>query len=143
MATFLPTPFPAPLVQLTFFASPLLAMRYQSTDGDTVAISSSTASAICDSLLRMAHSLIIELPEPELRETRFTLDSLLMKADRILDLMQDDGSFDLHGLHIGTGEPLAPVLTHLTFSRYLSPSRSRRLWRGAGSNRRLIGSRRV
>ena len=67
-----------------------------------------SASALTDGLLRMAHCLIMELPEPELREVRSTLDILTMKIDQILDSAEYDLSLNFDGLTINPGESHEP-----------------------------------
>ena len=91
----------------------LSTMRHQAPGADSVALSNSTAFAICDGLLRMSHCFIIELPEPELREIRRILDSLLMTADLALDLMETDISLNFDGLSIRPGESLFLYYTDL------------------------------
>lgn len=73
-------------------------MRHQIAGADFVVLPNSTAFAMCDGLIRMSHCLIVELPEDELREIRYRLDSLLMKADLALDLMGRKVSLDFKGL---------------------------------------------
>lgn len=53
----------------------------------------------------MAHRLIIELPEAELREIRHTLDTLLTRTDQLLDMVEDDLSLNLDDLNIDPGKP--------------------------------------
>ena len=52
----------------------------------------------------MAHCLIVELPEPELRDIRYTLDILLAKTDQILDMAERDLSLNFKGLTIDPGK---------------------------------------
>ncbi|KAF9790755.1 hypothetical protein BJ322DRAFT_1017402 [Thelephora terrestris] len=75
-------------------------MCHHSVGEDPVLLSKSTAFAMCDGLIRMSHCLVIELPEPELREIRYMLDSLLVKADLALDLMEREISLDFGGLNV-------------------------------------------
>lgn len=72
---------------------------------DSIALSTSSAFSISDGLLRMAHRLIIELPEAELREIRHTLDTLLTRTDQLLDMVEDDLSLNLDDLNIDPGKP--------------------------------------
>ncbi|KAF9781015.1 hypothetical protein BJ322DRAFT_1112403 [Thelephora terrestris] len=72
----------------------------QQTAGDFVVLSNPTAFAMCDGLLRMSNCLILELPESELREIRYMLDTLLTKADLALDLMEHEISLNFEGLNI-------------------------------------------
>lgn len=67
---------------------------------DSVVLTSSTAFAVTDGLLRMAHCLIVELPEPELREVRYTLNSLLTRTDQVLDIVERDFSLDFESLRL-------------------------------------------
>lgn len=75
---------------------------------DSVVLTSSTAFSICDGLLKMAHCLIIELPEPELREVRYTLNSLLTRTDQVLDIVERDYSLNFDGLRIDSGKSWSP-----------------------------------
>ncbi|KAF9777755.1 hypothetical protein BJ322DRAFT_1021830 [Thelephora terrestris] len=75
-------------------------MRHHSLGEDPVLLSKSTAFAMCYGSIRMSHCLVIELPEPELREIRYMLDSLLVKADLALDLMEREISLDFGGLNV-------------------------------------------
>ena len=79
-------------------------MRCPGTQQDAVVLSTSNASSICDGLLRMAHCLLIELPERELAETRCTIDALLARADQLLDMAEQDLSLNFDGLSIDAGE---------------------------------------
>lgn len=81
---------------------------------NSIRLSNSTAFAICDGLLRMSHCFILELPEPELKEIRRIVDSLLMTADLALDLMETDVSLNFDGLSIHPGEFLSPLAHCLT-----------------------------
>jgi hypothetical protein len=47
---------------------------------------------------------MIELPEPELRNIRRTLDTLLARADQILDIAEHELSLNFDGLAIDPGE---------------------------------------
>ena len=83
-------------------------MLFPPPEIDYVAISKPNAFAICDGMLRTAHCLIVGLPEPELREIRDTLDRLLMRADRALDLIEVDFSLTFEGLEIDAGKSPVP-----------------------------------
>ena len=83
-------------------------MLFPSLETDYVTISKPNAFAICDGMLRTAHCLIVGLPEPELREIRDTLDRLLMRADRALDLIEVDFSLTFEGLEINPGKLSIP-----------------------------------
>ena len=52
----------------------------------------------------MAHCLITELPEAELREIRYTIDALLTRTDQLLDMLENDLSLNFDGLNIDPGE---------------------------------------
>jgi hypothetical protein len=65
-----------------------------------VTLSSHTAFALCDGLLKMAHCMIVELPEPELRDIRYTLDALLIRTDQVLDMVERDFSLIFNGLRV-------------------------------------------
>lgn len=85
-------------------------MRCPHAEQDTVALSASNAFSMSDGLLRMAHCLIIELPEAELREIRCTLDVLLTKTDQMLDMLERDLSLNFDSLNIDPGESQAHFL---------------------------------
>ena len=59
-----------------------------------------SAFAICDGLLRMAHCFLMELPETDLRHIRCTLESLLIRADQVLDEFEFDLSLNFDALAI-------------------------------------------
>lgn len=111
---------------------PLLTMPRQTTAAGSIVLSNSTAFVMCDGLLRMSHCLIVELPEPELREIRYILDTLLVKTDLVLDSMERDISFNLEGLSIDSGEPfvLCPSLSDVfqISPPPLRPKTSARSW---------------
>jgi len=63
-----------------------------------------SAFSLCDGLLRMAHRLIIELPEPELRDVRCILETLSTRVDQLLDSAEIDDSLGLDDLSIDPGK---------------------------------------
>ena len=69
-------------------------------------LSNQTAFALCDSLLQMTRFWIIELPEPELREIRNALGSLLVRTDQVLDLMESEICLDFASLRVDQSELL-------------------------------------
>ncbi|KAF9780939.1 hypothetical protein BJ322DRAFT_1112323 [Thelephora terrestris] len=73
--------------------------------GESVTLSSHTAFALCDGLLKMAHCMIVELPEPELRDIRYTLDALLIRTDQVLDMVERDFSLIFNGLRVDPSIP--------------------------------------
>lgn len=75
---------------------------------DSILIPTASASAICDGLLRMAHCLILELPEAELRGVRYTLSVLSMRADQLLDSAVRDFALNFDGLAIDPGKSSRP-----------------------------------
>jgi hypothetical protein len=79
-------------------------MRHQIAGADFVVLPNSAAFAMCDGLLHMSHCLIAKLPESDLREVRYMLDSLLTKADLALDLMEREVTLDFEGLNIALSE---------------------------------------
>jgi hypothetical protein len=81
--------------------------------GDSVVLTPATASAFTDGLLRMVHCFVMELPEPELRDVRSTLDILMMKVDQILDNTEHDLSLNFDNLTIDPGKPHRSCLTLL------------------------------
>ena len=80
-------------------------MRRPNAGQETVTFPAGSALAICDGLLRMVHRFIIELPEPELRNIRYTLEGLLVRADQVLDTFEHDLSLNFDALSIDPGEP--------------------------------------
>ena len=70
---------------------------------ETVTVSATSAYSICDGLLRMAHCFIVELPEPKLRDIRYALEGLLVKANRTLEVFEYDLSLNFDGLEIDPG----------------------------------------
>lgn len=81
-------------------------MRRPSTGRDSIQLTAASSFAICDGLLRMAHCLMIELPEAELRDVRYTLDTLLARADQLLNVaeLDVDLSLDFDGLQVNEGK---------------------------------------
>ena len=79
-------------------------MCFPLTGQECIVLSTPSASPICDGLLRMAHCLIVELPEPELRDIHYTLDILLAKTDQILDMAECNLSLNFEGLTIDPGK---------------------------------------
>jgi hypothetical protein len=69
-----------------------------------VQLPTASAFSLCDGLLRMAHRLITELPEPELRSVRRTLDTLSMRIDHLLDSAELDLDLNLEGLSMDPGK---------------------------------------
>ena len=81
-----------------------MCMRYRPARLDSVVLSNQTAFALCDSLLQMTRFWIIELPEPELREIRNALGSLLVRTDQVLDLMESEICLDFESLRVDSSE---------------------------------------
>ena len=71
----------------------------------SIQIPTASAFNICDGLFRMANCLITELPEAELRDVRYVLDTLLTKVDRLLDPGEYDLSLNFGGLTVDAGKP--------------------------------------
>ena len=71
---------------------------------EAVTISATSAFAVCDGLLRMAHYFMIELPEPDLRAIRYTLEGLSVRADQTLNTFERDLSLNFDALTIDLGE---------------------------------------
>ena len=94
-----------------------MRMRYRPARADSVILSNQTAFALCDSLLQMTRFWIIELPEPELREIRNALDSLLVRTDQVLDLMEGEICLEFGSLRVDSSELLAydPSLSNVFF----------------------------
>lgn len=132
---------PLQRISLTLLRIPHLflamTLRLSQLTGDAVVLSTANATAMADGLLRMAHCLIVELPEPQLQDLRYTLDLLLMRVDQILDA--EDLCLNFDGLTTNPGEfsrlrldVFSPVLS-------LRPSASpagRRFWRDSCFNHR-------
>ena len=79
-------------------------MRRPSAGTDFIQLPTASTFSLCDGLLRMAHRLMIELPEPELREVRYTLDTLLARVEQLLDSAEVDLSLNFEGLSFDQGE---------------------------------------
>ena len=110
-----------------------MTFRLSQLTGDAVLLSTANATAMADGLLRMAHCLIIELPEPQLQDLRYTLDLLLMRVDQILDA--EDLSLNFDGLTTNPGESFRlrpdPPLTCFvpqTFTATRRPKTLARYW---------------
>ncbi|KAF9784537.1 hypothetical protein BJ322DRAFT_1109257 [Thelephora terrestris] len=65
-----------------------------------IGLSTDSAFSMCDGLLRMSHSLMVELPEPELRDIRYLLSVMVARADHLLDAADYDISLNFNGLAI-------------------------------------------
>lgn len=63
-----------------------------------------SAYTICDGLLRMSHTLMLQLPEPQLREIRHLLNNISCRADQLLDTYENDISLDFTGLTLSPGQ---------------------------------------
>ena len=89
-------------------SEPSSTMRHPPTGSDSIQLTVASGFAICDSLLRMAHCLMVELPEAELRSVRYTLEVLSMRANQLLDTAEFDLSLNLDGLAIDQGKSRRP-----------------------------------
>lgn len=69
-----------------------------------VTLSTDSVFIICDGLLRMSHTLMIELPEPQLRDVCYLLDIMLARADQLLDSAEYNFSLNFNGLVIDPGK---------------------------------------
>lgn len=75
--------------------------RHPPAEKDVVQISATSAFNICDGLFRMANCFVTELPEAELRDVRYVLNTLLMKVDRLLHPTEEyDLSLNFGGLTV-------------------------------------------
>ena len=123
-----PSSFPPP---------PTPTMRHPSTCRDSVQLPTATAFSICDSLLRMTHHLIATLPTPKLTVVRHTLNSLMTRADELLETADFDLSLNFDGLMVSPGESYRfhlgrlPIFTSFRKRPRFHPRR-RRLWRSHG-----------
>ena len=79
-------------------------MRHPQARPDSIVLSSSSASTICDGLLKMTHCLMVELPAAELMAVCHTVETLLVKADQMLDIADQDLSLNFEGLSIDPSE---------------------------------------
>ena len=79
-------------------------MHHQPTHPDFIQLPVATTFSLCDGLLRMAHRLVIELPEPQLRDVRYTLDTLLTRVDQLLESAELDLSLNFEGLSTDPGK---------------------------------------
>jgi len=52
----------------------------------------------------MAHCFIVQLPEAQLKDVRYTLDVLTMKVDQRLESIEPDLSLNFDGLAIDPGK---------------------------------------
>lgn len=97
-------------------------MRQTSVGEGAITLSSSSAFAICDGLLRMAHCLIVELPEPELRDIYYTLGTLLAKTEQVLEVLENDVflNFDNLSLDPGKSRCFCIDLSYIDLSNLLS-----------------------
>lgn len=69
-----------------------------------------TAFTICDGLLRITHSLMIQLPDSELRDIRCIINAVLARADHLLET-SEDVSLDFTGLSISDSGASFHLLT--------------------------------
>ena len=79
-------------------------MRCQPDGTAFIQLPTTSAFSLCDGLLRIAHRLMIELPEPELRDIRYTLDALSTRVDQLLESAELDYSLNFDGLSIDPGK---------------------------------------
>jgi len=79
-------------------------MNHPPAGSSFIQLPTGSAFSLCDGLLRMAHRLIIELPESELKDVRCILDTLSMRVDQLLDSAEIDHSLGLDGLSIDPGK---------------------------------------
>ena len=82
----------------------ILTMLHPPTDAHSIQLPTASAFSLCDGLLRMAHCLIVKLPESELRDVRYTLDTLSTRVDQLLDSAELDLSLNFDGLVIDPGK---------------------------------------
>ncbi|KAF9777723.1 hypothetical protein BJ322DRAFT_1025501 [Thelephora terrestris] len=66
----------------------------------SIELSPTSAFDMCDGLLRMSFHLMIQLPEAELRDIRYVIDTLLTRADRLLDTAGPELSLNFTALAI-------------------------------------------
>ena len=79
-------------------------MRRSPTDRDTIQLPTTAAFNICDGLFKMANCLVVGLPEAQLRDVRYALDTLTSKVDRLLESGEYDLSLNFDGLAVDPGE---------------------------------------
>ena len=79
-------------------------MNCQPTRTDFIQLPATVTFSLCNGLLWMAHCLIIELPEPQLRDIRCTLDILSIRADQLLESAELYLSLDFNSLLIDPGK---------------------------------------
>ena len=86
-------------------------IRNASPERDSVRISAASAFNICDGLFRMANCFVTELPEAELRDVRYVLNTLLTKVDRLLHPTEEyDLSLNFGGLTVDASKSLRSTL---------------------------------
>jgi len=78
--------------------------RRPPTDRDMIQLPIATAFNICDGLFKMANRLVVELPETQLRDVRYALETLVSKVDRLLESGEYDLSLNFDGLAVDPGE---------------------------------------
>lgn len=83
---------------------------------DPVVIPAASTTSIHYGLLRMAHCLVVELPESKLQNVRHSLNVLLGKVDQILDSAEHNFSLNFNGLTI---DPSKPCSLHVTFLTHI------------------------
>lgn len=73
---------------------------------DTIQLPTASAFNICDGLFKMANCLVVELPEAQLRDIRYALETLVSKVDRLLESGEYDLSLNFDGLTVDPSECL-------------------------------------
>ena len=79
-------------------------MRHPPTDRNTIQLPTTSAFNICDGLFKMANCLVVELPDAQLRDVRYALETLVSKVDRLLESGEYDLSLNFDGLAVNPGE---------------------------------------
>jgi len=78
---------------------------------DSILLSTASAYAICDTLLKISNCVITELPEAELRDVRYTVNALSERVNQLLDSAECDVSLHFDGLSINHGRSYGPCLS--------------------------------
>ena len=122
----LPSSSPPSCISYSAFPSLLLTMvvvhstmRQPPPDRDTIQLPTTTAFNICSGLFKMANCLVAELPEAQLRDIRYALDTLGAKVDRLLESGEYDLSLNFDDLTVDPGKPSK---SHPNIPALISPS---------------------
>jgi hypothetical protein len=126
-----PTPFYPSLPFAPAVSPPPLnlVMPCQRNARCSIELSPTSAFDMCDGLLRMSFHLMIQLPEAELRDIHYVIDTLLTRADQLLDMAGPELSLNFTALAIDLGKSHILLTSFSVFRHdtcpFQSPSNSR------------------